>query len=134
MSSRSRPERKRIRRAAAILNRMSSSMCEPYAMTTMAFIGLGVMGAPMAGHLASAGHDVRVYNRSAPKAQQWADRHRGVVAANPGAAAAGADAVFLCVGNDDDVRHVVLGPEGVLAALDAGATIVDHTTASATLA
>ena len=77
---------------------------------------------------------MRVYNRSAPKAQQWADGHRGVVAANPGAAAAGADAVFICVGNDDDVRHVVLGPEGVLAALDAGATIVDHTTASATLA
>jgi 3-hydroxyisobutyrate dehydrogenase-like beta-hydroxyacid dehydrogenase len=100
----------------------------------MAFIGLGVMGGPMAGHLASAGHAVRVHNRSAAKAQRWADDHRGVVAENPGAAAAGADAVFICVGNDDDVRHVVLGPEGVLAALEPGATIVDHTTASATLA
>ncbi|HUP74954.1 MAG TPA: NAD(P)-dependent oxidoreductase [Acidimicrobiales bacterium] len=103
-------------------------------MTTVAFIGLGVMGAPMAGHLASAGHDVRVYNRSAPKAQQWAGEHRGVVTANSAAAATGAHAVFVCVGNDDDVRHVVLGREGVLAALERGAIIVDHTTASATLA
>jgi len=103
-------------------------------MATVGFIGLGVMGAPMAGHLASAGHDVRVYNRSAAKADRWAGEHRGTVAASPAAAAAGADAVFICVGNDDDVRDVVFGPEGVLAALDTGATIVDHTTASATLA
>ena len=92
------------------------------------------MGAPMAGHLASAGHDVRVYNRSEDKAQRWADEHGGIVTDSPAAAAAGADAVFICVGNDDDVRDVVLGPEGMLAALEPGATIVDHTTASATLA
>ena len=109
-------------------------MWEPYAMATVGFIGLGVMGAPMAGHLASAGHDVRVYNRSAAKADRWTDEHRGTVATSPAAAAAGADAVFICVGNDDDVRDVVLGPDGVLAALETGATIVDHTTASATLA
>ena len=88
----------------------------------------------MAGHLASAGHDVRVNNRSAPKAQQWADQHRGTVAPTPADAAAGADAVFVCVGNDDDVRQVVLGPDGALAALGPGTVIVDHTTASATLA
>ena len=95
-------------------------------MATVAFIGLGVMGAPMAGHLASAGHDVRVYNRSSSKADRWAAEHRGTVAANPAAAAAGADAVFICVGNDDDVRQVVLGADGTLAALKAGAAIVDH--------
>src|SRR4051794_33385725 len=112
MSSRSRSARNRIRRAAAILNRMSPSMWEPYVMTTVAFIGLGVMGAPMAGHLASAGHDVRVYNRTAGKAHQWASEHRGTVAGTPSAAAAGADAVFVCVGKDGDVREVVLGPHG----------------------
>jgi len=103
-------------------------------MTTVAFLGLGVMGAPMAGHLASAGHDVRVYNRTAGKAHQWASEHRGTVAGTPSAAAAGADAVFVCVGKDGDVREVVLGPHGALAALAPGAVIVDHTTASATLA
>jgi len=103
-------------------------------MASVAFIGLGVMGAPMAGHLASAGHDVRVYNRGAVKSEQWAREHSGAVAATPFAAAAGANTVFICVGNDDDVRQVVVGPDGVLPALDPGATIVDHTTASALLA
>jgi 3-hydroxyisobutyrate dehydrogenase len=101
---------------------------------SVAFIGLGVMGAPMAGHLASAGHDVRVCNRSISKAQQWAGQHSGTVATTPAEAAAGADAVFVCVGNDDDVRKVVLGPDGALSTLVPGAVIVDHTTASATLA
>ncbi|MEO5837925.1 MAG: NAD(P)-dependent oxidoreductase [Acidimicrobiales bacterium] len=103
-------------------------------MATIAFIGLGVMGAPIAGHLASAGHQLRVYNRSASKAAGWVAEHRGVVAASPAAAATGAEAVFICVGNDDDVRNVVLGADGALGALAPGATIVDHTTASATLA
>ena len=103
-------------------------------MATVAFIGLGVMGAPMAGHLAAAGHHVRVHNRSAHKAQRWAEDHRGTVASTPFAAATGASAVFVCVGDDDDVRDVVSGPDGVLAALDRGAVIVDHTTASAELA
>ncbi|MEO8694203.1 MAG: NAD(P)-dependent oxidoreductase [Acidimicrobiales bacterium] len=103
-------------------------------MATVAFIGLGAMGAPMAGHLASAGHAVRVYNRTASKSDEWLAEHRGVVAASPAAAAHGADAVFICVGNDDDVRTVVLGPHGALGALAPGTTIVDHTTASATLA
>jgi 3-hydroxyisobutyrate dehydrogenase len=103
-------------------------------MATVAFIGLGVMGGPMAGHLAAAGHEVRVCNRTAAKATQWGDDHRGAVATTPAAAASGADVAFLCVGNDDDVRQVVLGPNGALAALERGAVIVDHTTASATLA
>jgi len=103
-------------------------------MATVAFVGLGVMGAPMAGHLASAGHDVRVYNRTQSKTEGWVAQHHGVVAATPALAATGADAVFICVGNDDDVRDVVLGPDGALAGLAPGSTIVDHTTASATLA
>ena len=103
-------------------------------MATVAFIGLGVMGGPMAGHLALAGHDVRVCNRTASKATQWAEDHHGAVAATPMAAATGADVVFLCVGNDEDVLQVVLGADGALAALAPGAVIVDHTTASATVA
>jgi 2-hydroxy-3-oxopropionate reductase len=103
-------------------------------MATVAFIGLGVMGGPMAGHLAAAGHDLRVHNRSAAKARQWAANHRGTVAPTPFAAATGATAVFMCVGNDDDVREVVLGADGVLPALERGAVIVDHTTTSAALA
>src|SRR5689334_2522277 len=103
-------------------------------MATLAFIGLGVMGGPMAGHLAAAGHDLRVHNRTAAKAEQWAVAHGGTVASTPFAAATGASAVFLCVGNDDDVRAVVTGADGVLGALEHGAVIVDHTTASAALA
>ncbi|MGH1489440.1 MAG: NAD(P)-dependent oxidoreductase [Acidimicrobiales bacterium] len=103
-------------------------------MATCAFIGLGNMGYPMAGHLASAGHTVRVYNRTAAKAEQWAGEHSGSHHPTPAEAAAGADFVFICVGADDDVRAVVYGDDGALGALAAGAVIVDHTTASATLA
>jgi len=103
-------------------------------MARVAFCGLGVMGYPMAGHLAAKGHDVVVYNRSTAKADAWAAEHRGAVAATPRAAAEGADLVFLCVGNDDDVRMVALGPEGALHGMARGAVLVDHTTASADVA
>jgi 3-hydroxyisobutyrate dehydrogenase-like beta-hydroxyacid dehydrogenase len=99
-----------------------------------AFIGLGVMGYPMAGHLARAGHVVRVYNRSARRAEAWADEFLGTVTASPRAAAAGAEFVMVCVGNDDDVRSVVYGDDGALSGLGHGAILVDHTTASAELA
>lgn len=97
----------------------------------VAFLGLGVMGFPMAGHLAKAGHAVTVYNRSAAKAAAWVEKHGGRAAATPGEAAAGADAVFCCVGDDNDVRQVA---GGALAALAPGALLVDHTTASAEVA
>jgi len=100
----------------------------------VAFLGLGVMGHPMAGHLARAGHQVTVYNRTAAKAQAWATEYGGRAAATPRAAAAGAEFVFACVGNDDDLRAVVLGDEGALAGMAAGAVFVDHTTASAAVA
>jgi 3-hydroxyisobutyrate dehydrogenase len=99
-----------------------------------AFIGLGVMGFPMAGHLARAGHNVTVYNRTPAKAAQWTEKHGGKSAPTPAAAAAGAEFVMLCVGNDDDVRAVALAPDGALSAMKAGAILVDHTTASATVA
>jgi 3-hydroxyisobutyrate dehydrogenase-like beta-hydroxyacid dehydrogenase len=98
------------------------------------FLGLGVMGAPMARHLAAAGHDVCVYNRTAAKADAWVSAHGGSRAATPREAGAQGDVVFMCVGNDDDVRSVVFGPDGVLAGMTAGSVLVDHTTASATLA
>ncbi len=100
----------------------------------LAFLGLGVMGFPMAGHLASAGHKVTVFNRSPAKAAQWVARFGGRSAPTPEAAAAGADLVLMCVGNDDDVRAVATGPEGALAGMRRGAILVDHTTASATVA
>lgn len=100
----------------------------------VAFVGLGVMGYPMAGHLARHGHDVVVYNRSSARAQQWCAASPGASAATPGAAAAAAEIVFVCVGNDDDVREVVLGDDGVLGGLAAGGIVVDHTTASASIA
>jgi len=100
----------------------------------VAFIGLGVMGAPMAGHLAAAGHQVAVWNRTGAKADAWAEAHRGRVADSPADAARGAEFVFTCVGNDDDVRAVVSGAAGVLAGMAPGAVLVDHTTASAGLA
>ena len=99
-----------------------------------AFIGLGVMGYPMAAYLAKNGHDVAVYNRTADKAGKWCEENTGTIAATPGAAASGADIVFACVGNDDDVRDVVAGADGALAAMSEGSILVDHTTASATLA
>ncbi|MEQ8861017.1 MAG: NAD(P)-dependent oxidoreductase [Pseudomonadales bacterium] len=101
---------------------------------TAAFVGLGVMGYPMAGHLSRAGYRVRVYNRTAARAAAWCDEHGGASAATPKDAADGADVVFVCVGNDDDVRAVVLGDDGVLAGLGSGSVLVDHTTASAELA
>jgi len=101
-----------------------------------AFIGLGVMGYPMAGHLAKAGHPVRVFNRTASRADSWGQDHAdtAAVAATPAQAASDADLVFVCVGNDDDVRAVAYGDQGVLATMQPGAILVDHTTASASLA
>ena len=103
----------------------------------LAFLGLGVMGFPMAGHLARAGHQVTVYNRSPAKAAAWVAEHQGFnarSAAAPHAAASGAEFVFVCVGNDDDLRSVVLGADGAFAGMAAGAVLVDHTTASAAVA
>lgn len=100
----------------------------------LAFIGLGVMGYPMAGHLQRAGHQVTVYNRSREKAERWVAEFGGLAAETPFTAARHADIVFTCVGNDDDVRAVTLADTGVVAALKPGAVLVDHTTASATLA
>ena len=99
-----------------------------------AFIGLGVMGYPMAGHLAAGGHEVTVYNRTRSKASAWVESHGGAFAETPAQAAAGRDLVFLCVGNDDDVRSVVHGNDGALAGMGEGAVLVDHTTDSADLA
>ena len=103
-------------------------------ITTVAFIGLGVMGYPMAGHLARQGLTTRVYNRTAAKAQAWADQFGGTAHATPAEAAQGADLVLVCVGNDDDVRQVTTGEHGVLQAMAPGSYLVDHTTASADLA
>jgi len=100
----------------------------------VAFLGLGVMGFPMAGHLAAAGHRVTVYNRTAQKAEQWVARHGGRHAPTPAEAARGAELVMMCVGNDDDVRAVAAGPDGALAGMARGAILVDHTTASAVVA
>jgi 3-hydroxyisobutyrate dehydrogenase-like beta-hydroxyacid dehydrogenase len=108
-----------------------------YTATTprqVAFLGLGVMGGPMAGHLAGAGHQVTVYNRNPARAQAWAAQYGGAVAATPREAAAAAEIVFACVGNDDDLRSVVLGDDGAFAGLKPGAIFVDHTTASAEVA
>ena len=99
-----------------------------------AFIGLGVMGYPMAGFLAKAGHDTVVFNRTSSKAEQWVAEYGGSSANTPRKAAASADIVFCCVGNDDDVRDVILGEDGILNGVPEGAIIVDHTTASATIA
>ena len=111
-----------------------SKTYEPIQAMRVAFLGLGVMGQPMAGHLAGAGHQVTVYNRTAAKAAAWADKYKGASAATPALAAAGADIVFCCVGNDEDLRSVVLGPEGALAGMKHGSVFVDHTTASAAIA
>jgi 3-hydroxyisobutyrate dehydrogenase len=107
---------------------------EPIEAKTVAFLGLGVMGYPMAGHLARAGHRVTVYNRTAAKAAGWAKEYGGRSAATPREAAADADFVFACVGNDDDLRSVVLGDAGAFAGMKPGAVFVDHTTASAEVA
>ncbi|WP_234268007.1 NAD(P)-dependent oxidoreductase [Billgrantia ethanolica] len=103
-------------------------------ISTVAFIGLGVMGYPMAGHLARAGLTVRVYNRSEAKAKAWAEQFGGSHHATPAEAAQGADLVLVCVGNDNDVRQVTTGEQGALSGMRAGSLLVDHTTASADLA
>ncbi len=103
-------------------------------MSNCAFIGLGVMGYPMAGHLVAAGHDVTVYNRTAARAESWVGEHGGSSAPTPAAAAADAEFVFLCVGDDPDVRAVTSGDGGVLESMGAGSVLVDHTTASADVA
>ncbi|KAA0875520.1 NAD(P)-dependent oxidoreductase [Nitrincola tapanii] len=103
-------------------------------MAQVGFIGLGTMGFPMAGHLAAAGHRVKVYNRTPQKAADWLAKHPGHLAPTPAEAAQGAEFVCICVGNDDDLRSVVLGSEGVLAGLSQGGLLIDHTTASAQVA
>jgi 3-hydroxyisobutyrate dehydrogenase len=100
----------------------------------LAFLGLGVMGYPMAGHLQKAGHSVTVYNRNAEKSAKWVATYGGTSAATPREAAADADIVMMCVGNDNDVRSVIYGADGALAGLAVGAVLVDHTTASADVA
>ena len=113
---------------------MSTKTYEPVAPKTVAFLGLGVMGHPMAGHLARAGHRVTVYNRTAAKASSWVAEYGGGQAATPHDSARGADIVFACVGNDDDLRSVVLGESGAFAGMKPGAVFVDHTTASVAVA
>ncbi|MDN2567661.1 NAD(P)-dependent oxidoreductase [Aquibium sp. A9E412] len=104
-------------------------------MAKVAFLGLGVMGYPMAGHLRSkGGHEVTVYNRTAAKARQWVEEHGGASADTPAEAARDQDFVFACVGNDDDLRAVTLGPDGAFGAMKAGAVFIDNTTASAEMA
>jgi 3-hydroxyisobutyrate dehydrogenase len=100
----------------------------------LAFLGLGAMGSPMAGHLAKAGHEVTVFNRTPAKAEAWMKEHGGSSRASPSEAAQGAAIVFMCVGNDDDVRAVATGERGALSGMSAGAILVDHTTASAQVA
>ena len=100
-------------------------------MTKITFLGLGVMGYPMAGHLARAGHEVTVYNRTAAKAGAWASEHGGATGATPAEASKGAEMVMACVGNDNDLRSVCLGPDGAFATMAEGSIFVDHTTVSA---
>ena len=116
------------------MNTIAERSYEPIKSQRVAFIGLGVMGAPMAGHLARAGHAVTVYNRNAAKAQAWVDEFGGAAQPTPRQAAKGADVVFVCVGNDDDLRAVTLGADGAFAGMAPGAVLVDHTTASADVA
>jgi len=113
---------------------MNSRTYDAIAPRRVAFLGLGVMGHPMAGHLARAGHRVTVYNRSAAKAVDWQATYGGERAATPAAAATHAEFVFACVGNDEDLRSIVLGPDGAFAGMAQGAVFVDHTTASAAVA
>ncbi|MEO3693624.1 NAD(P)-dependent oxidoreductase [Roseateles paludis] len=113
---------------------MSTRTYEPVTPAHVAFLGLGVMGHPMAGHLQRAGHAVTVYNRTHAKAEAWVAEYGGRAAATPREAAQGARFVFACVGNDDDLRQVVLGPDGAFAGMAPGSVFVDHTTASAEVA
>ncbi|MCC0021050.1 MAG: NAD(P)-dependent oxidoreductase [Nitratireductor sp.] len=110
-------------------------MCrKEVAMARVAFIGLGVMGYPMAGHIAKAGYDVTVYNRTAAKAEKWAGEYGGKTAPTPAEAAKGCEFVFSCVGNDDDLRSVTTGPDGAFSTMEKGAIFIDNTTASADVA
>jgi 3-hydroxyisobutyrate dehydrogenase-like beta-hydroxyacid dehydrogenase len=113
---------------------MSTKTYEATPSRKVAFIGLGVMGYPMAGHLAGAGHKVTVYNRTAAKAGEWVKTYGGASAPTPAAAAEGAELVFACVGNDDDLRAVTTGSDGAFALMQKGAVFIDHTTASASVA
>jgi len=113
---------------------MSTRTYQPTTARRVAFLGLGVMGHPMAGHLARAGHATTVYNRTAAKAAAWVTEYGGAAAATPREAAAGADIVFACVGNDDDLRAVTLGADGAFGGMKPDAVFVDHTTASAEIA
>ena len=99
-------------------------------MSNLAFIGLGVMGFPMAGHLAKAGHSVTVYNRSSDKTKKWSSEYKGEIAATPSDAAEGADFIMCCVGNDDDLREVTIGKSGAFSKINRGSIFVDHTTVS----
>jgi len=103
-------------------------------MAKVAFVGLGVMGYPMAGHLREKGHSVTVFNRTMSRAEAWVKEFGGELVESPAAAAKDAEVVFTCVGNDDDVKEVTIGPDGVLRAMGSGQTLVDHTTASAVAA
>jgi 3-hydroxyisobutyrate dehydrogenase len=116
------------------MSSIAAKSYESVAPKTVAFLGLGVMGFPMAGHLAKAGHSVTVYNRSPAKAQAWVAEFGGAAKSTPREAAAGADVVFCCVGNDDDLRSVTLGADSAFAGMKEGAVFVDHTTASADVA
>ncbi|MCO5978601.1 NAD(P)-dependent oxidoreductase [Ideonella sp. NS12-5] len=116
------------------MNTMPNKTYDSVPPQRVAFLGLGVMGSPMAGHLQRAGHEVTVYNRTAAKAEAWVATYGGRSAATPREAVAGASLVFACVGNDDDLRSVVLGPDGAFAGMKEGAIFVDHTTASAEVA
>ena len=116
------------------MSSINSRTYEPAPARRVAFLGLGVMGYPIAGHLARAGHAVTVYNRTAAKSQAWTAEFGGASAATPREAAQGAEIVFCCVGNDDDLRSVVLGADGAFAGMEPGAVFVDHTTASAAVA
>ena len=113
---------------------MNNKTYDVVAPKTVAFLGLGVMGYPMAAHLKEAGHEVTVFNRTAAKAQAWVQEHGGKMALTPREAVQGASFVFACVGNDEDLRSIVLGNDGAFAGMVAGATFVDHTTASAAVA
>ena len=116
------------------MSSIGSKTYEAIPAKRLAFMGMGVMGLPMAGHLARAGHAVTVYNRSPAKAEAWVAEFGGQRAPTPREAAQGADIVYACVGNDDDLRAVTLGPDGAFAGMKAGAVLVDHTTASAEVA
>ena len=116
------------------MSSIASKTYESVAPKKVAFLGLGVMGFPMAGHLARAGHSVTVYNRTPAKAQAWVAAFGGAAQSTPRTAAMGADTVFACVGNDDDLRSITLGADGAFAGMEPGAVFVDHTTASADVA